>query len=178
MIFLVRKQLAHKILKCISPLLKHPRLPILTKYHVLNPQRTRRSNTRPFFPLSCHVETESALSLGVEHDYIHYGDGQHVFVHLEGESIGGGSEGWVDYVAVRGHAAVGRDRGVGRGVLEGEGGGELAVDCSGKADTGFVEQVPTCYGEENYPAAPGFWDREEFHRCERRGRRKGCALKG
>lgn len=77
------------------------------------------------------------MPLGIEHDYVHYGDREHVFVHFQGECVRGGCEGWVDYVAIGGHGAVGGYRGVGGGVLEGEGGSEFAVDCTGETDTGF-----------------------------------------
>jgi hypothetical protein len=115
----IRKKLAHKILKFIPPLHKHPRFPILQKHHILFLQSTRRTYTRPFFTLRSHVETQSALSLRVEHYDVHDGYGEHVFVHGESEGIRGGGYRGVDYVAVGGGAAVGGDGGVGGGVLEG-----------------------------------------------------------
>ena len=132
----ISKKLAHELLKRISPLHENSRLSILTENDIVFLQRTRRAHTGRLFPLIRHVETQAALSLSIEHDQVHDGNGDHVLVHFESEGIGAGRHGGIDYVAIGGGAAIGGYRGIGRGVLKGQGGSEFAVYCAGKPDSG------------------------------------------
>ena len=101
------KKLAHKLLKRIASLHKDPRLPILAKHHIILVQRTCRAHTSCLFSLIGHIETQSALSLCIEHYEVHDGDGDHVLVHFKGEGVGAGRHRGVNDVAIGRSAAVG-----------------------------------------------------------------------
>lgn len=114
-----------------------------------------------------HVEGESALALGVEHYDVHYGDREHVLIHGEAEGVGGGGDGSVEEISIWGEEAVGRYCGVGLGVFEGEGGGELAVYSAWEAHSVYLSELSFHYWGRTYPAAPGFWESDEDHRLGR-----------
>jgi hypothetical protein len=81
-VILIRKELTHKIRKSEASLHEHSSLPVLSENNISVIQRTCASHTCPLFPLGCHIETQTALPLRIEHYYIHNRDFEHIFVHL------------------------------------------------------------------------------------------------
>ena len=80
-----------------------------------------------------HVEGCPALALGIEHDDVHDGDGEHVAVPFDDGFRGDvGGVGWVDYRAFAVHDAVGGEGGVVGGIGKGHGGGEFAIEGAGE----------------------------------------------
>ena len=86
----IRKKLAHKLLKRVTPLHENSRLSVLAEHHIAFLQCTRGPYTGAFFALARHVEAQSALSLSVEHYDVHNRDREHVLIHFESEGIRGG----------------------------------------------------------------------------------------
>lgn len=139
MIILIGKQLAHEVIECKPALHQHPRLSILRKYNIVLLQRRSRTHACALLALASYVEAQAALSLRVEHDQVHDGYRQHIFIHLQCKLVRRRRERRVYNVSVRAHGAVGRDRGVGVWELEGEIRGELAVHCTWKSDPGCLQ---------------------------------------
>lgn len=134
-ILFVRKKLVHEVLGCETSLRKHALLAVLTEYHVLLGQGGGGSDADSLLAGGDHVEADTALALGVEHDQIHDGDQQHVLVQLDHLIVRQvGLERRVHHVAVLVDGTIGGHGIVRGGLFELQGGGERGLDGAGELD--------------------------------------------
>lgn len=134
-VLLVRKQLVHKVAQRKPALLEHALLAILAEHDVLLGERRRSSHRHGLLASRHHVEAQAALALGVEHDQVHDGHGEHVAVELDDLVVAEVRlERRIHDDAALVDSSVRGQRGVRLRLLEGHGVAEGRLDGAGKHD--------------------------------------------